>query len=427
MDFTVGQTFGDYRILHLLRASSTGSVYKVEHRITKRTEAMEVLPTEVATETQIERFEREMRVLARLNHPHIAALHNAIRLENQLVLFTEFLEGRTLESMLKSGRLTIDAGVGYIKQILSALQYAHEQGVVHRDVTPGHVIVTPGGQVKLTDFRLAKSLGDPALTNYGEILGSLPYLAPEHVKGRRQPDRRSDLYSVGAILYELVTGRKPFGERRTLAPILTDSECEPPPPSKLDATVTRQWDKVIHRSLARNPTNRFYSAEEFLGALGQLDQPSAERFIRQHARSLALGVAVASWASTALVWPAMETLGPVEPISVPLRQSHILPPAFAIIAKPRNANPQDRVAKPVNLAIVRPHHSQAHSDHAVLAPSLIEVSKTNEDVLIGSGEEPVSDSADVKDVKATLLPKKTFWSRLNIFKRRHGADLEEKQ
>ena len=148
-----------------------------------------------------------MRALARLSHPNIAALHNAIHSENQLILLMEYVEGQTLESMFRAGRLPLDTGIGYIKQMLSALGFAHQQGVVHRNITPANVLVTASGQVKLTDFGLSKSYGDALLTNCGEVLGSLPYLAPEQLKGTTQPDRRSDLYSVGAVLYEHLTGQ----------------------------------------------------------------------------------------------------------------------------------------------------------------------------------------------------------------------------
>src|ERR1700679_2620924 len=178
MGFHVGETFGDYSITAVLSAGGMGRVYKVEHSLSKRTESMKALSAELASEVQIKRFEREMRALARLSHPNIAALHNAVHSENQLILLMEYLEGQTLESLWSAGRLPLDTGIGYIKQILSALAYAHEQGVVHRDVTPANVMVTTGDHVKLSDFGLSKSYGDSLLTNCGEVLGSLPYLAP---------------------------------------------------------------------------------------------------------------------------------------------------------------------------------------------------------------------------------------------------------
>ena len=135
-----------------------------------------------------------MRSLARLSHPNIAALHNAVHSENQLILLMEFIEGQTLESMFSGGRLPLETGIGYIRQILSALGYAHQQGVVHRDVTPGNVMVT-GDYVKLTDFGLSKSYGDSLLTNCGEVLGSLPYLAPEQLKDQKWAD-----YMLGKTL-----------------------------------------------------------------------------------------------------------------------------------------------------------------------------------------------------------------------------------
>ncbi len=162
MDFQVGRAFGDYSITGLLGDEGMERVYKVEHRLTKRTEAMRLLAAEFATEIQIQRFEREMRVLARLNHPNIAVLHNALHAEKQLVIFTEFIDGQTLESILSAGRLPIDTGIGYIRQILYALRYAHQQGVVHRDVTPANVMVTAAGEVKLTDFGLFEVFRRPS-------------------------------------------------------------------------------------------------------------------------------------------------------------------------------------------------------------------------------------------------------------------------
>jgi serine/threonine protein kinase len=373
MDFHVGQTFGDYSITGVLGAGAMGQLYKVEHRLTKRTEAMKVLAAESATEIQIKRFQREMRVLARLNHPSIALLHNALHAEMQLIMFTEFVDGRTLESLLSAGRLPIDMGIGYIKQILSALGYAHQQGVVHRDVTPANVIVTDGGEVKLTDFGLSKSFGDPLLTNCGEILGSLPYLAPEQVKGVTQPDRRSDLYSVGAVLYEHLTGQKPFGAHRRLAPVLTDSEPDPQPPSQLEPSLAPQWDEIIRRALDRNPEHRYQSAEEFLASIAQFDEAAVAELPLPQLRTMGIGVAILAGLVVALAAsPEFKSLRPVAPIPAPLEWLHIVPPDFATSIPPP---PAKRVV----------HSVQRRA-------------------------EPVAPQPPAQ-------PKRSFWSKLNVFKK----------
>jgi len=376
MGFEVGQAFGDYSITALLGAGGIGQVYKVEHSITKRTELMKVLAVELASEIQIQRFEREMRVLARLSHPNIAALHNAVHSEKQLILLMEFIDGRTLESMLSAGRLPIDQGIGYIRQILLALGYAHQQGVVHRDVTPANMIITAAGEVKLTDFGLSKSFGDPLLTSCGEILGSLPYLAPERLKGATQPDQRSDLYSVGAILYEHLTGHKPFGVIRRLAPVLTDTEDEPQPPSQRDPSLSPQWDEIIHRALARNPEHRYRSAQEFLDAIAKVDQAPVAELLPPRHRALGFGIALAAGLSLALfASPSLNPLRPVAPLAVSLDRLHIAPPDFAMsLAPPPPVTHAKRIV---------------HSAPKIVEPPPIQREK-----------------------------KRTFWSKLNVFKKK---------
>src|ERR1700733_4120864 len=361
MGFHVGQIFGDYSIIAVLGAGGMGRVYKVEHCLTKRIEAMKVLSAELASETEIKRFEREMRALARLNHPNIAKLHNALHAENQLVLLMEFIEGETLESMFSAGRLPLDTGLEYVKQILLALGYAHQQGVVHRDVTPANVIVTAGGEVKLTDFGLSKSYGDPLLSQCGEVLGSLPYLAPEQLKGATQPDRRSDLYSAGAILYEHLTGQKPFGANRRLAPVLTDSDGDPRPPSELNPSLSVEWDEIMRRALARDPVHRYQSAEEFLEAIAQLDQPTGEADLPLP-QLRTLGIAIALFAGMVLAVvasPALNRFREVAPVTVPWRRLHIAPPDFATAMTPQ----------PAKLAEVRQVKRAPRSTHTVASSS----------------------------------------------------------
>jgi eukaryotic-like serine/threonine-protein kinase len=413
MDFHVGQTFGDYSITGLLGAGGMGQVYKVEHRLTKRTEAMKVLSAEFATDVQILRFEREMRVLARLSHPNIAVLHTAIHSEKQLILFMEFIDGRTLESMLGAGRLPMDVGIGYIKQTLSALGYAHQQGVVHRDVTPANLIVTAGGEVKLTDFGLSKSFGDPLLTNCGEILGALPYLAPEQLKGVTQPDQRSDLYSVGAILYEHLTGQKPFGSNRRLAAVITDSEAEPQPPSQLEPSLSPQWDEIVRRALARHPEHRYRSAGEFLDAIAQFDEVAVAELPLPQRRAMGVGIAIFAGLVLALAAsPEVDSLRPVAHLTAPLQRLHIAPPLFATVpAAPHLTPPPPAPVKRI-----------VHSAKAIVADTVADTGTEPLAAPVAESVEPtaapVAESTDPA-APAPVQPKKTFWSKMNVFKKKN--------
>ena len=207
MSLHVGEAVGDYRVVGIIGAGGMGQVFQVEHKITKRKEAMKVLIADLADDTQVQRFKREIEVQARLNHPNIAAVHNAFRLKDRMVLVLEFVEGQTLESLLAQRRPPLETGIDYVRQTLEALHYAHHNGVIHRDVSPANLMITENGLVKLMDFGVAKSLGDLRLTDGGSMIGSLYYMSPEQVKGATDPDPRSDIYSAGAILYEIVTGK----------------------------------------------------------------------------------------------------------------------------------------------------------------------------------------------------------------------------
>lgn len=394
MSFHVGQTFGNYCITGLLGAGSMGRVFKVENSLTKRTEAMKVLSAELASEIQIKRFEREIRALAKLNHANIAALYNALHSGNQLILFMECIEGRTLESLFGAGWLELDTGVGYIKQVLLALGYAHRQGVVHRDVTPANVIVMADGQVKLTDFGLSKSYGDSLLTNCGEILGSLPYLAPEQLQGNSQADRRSDLYSVGAILYEHLTGRQPFGEKRRLAQVLSDSEEEPQAPTQLEPGLSPEWDEICRRALARDPAGRYQSADEFLEAIAELEQPVVADLPMPRLRTLGIGIAIFAGLILAVIAsPTVKDIRQAPSMIVPWERLHILAPAFATAWSPTEPSAVRVPGRRVVKRAVRPAPVQAAA--------------------------PVQDKEDpqLEVVPGPAPAKRGFWSKLNVFRK----------
>src|ERR1017187_8534615 len=184
MNLEIGSTVGDYQVVEILGAGGMGQVYKVRNVISDRVEAMKVLLPDLANQPDLaDRFLREIKVQASLEHPNIAGLHTAVRVDNQLLMLMEFVEGVTLDQKLKTGPLPAADAVSYIMQVLSALEYAHGRGVVHRDIKPGNMMLTSGGVVKLMDFGIARSSADMKLTQTGTTVGSLYYMSPEQIQG----------------------------------------------------------------------------------------------------------------------------------------------------------------------------------------------------------------------------------------------------
>jgi serine/threonine protein kinase len=276
MNFGPGDRIGDYEVLCPLGAGGMGSVYKVRHAISQRIEALKViLPGTSATPEMTERFLREIRLQASLEHPHIASLHNAFRIHDELVMVMEFVEGVSLREKLHSLGITLGQALEYAGQVLSALAYAHAHGVVHRDIKPSNVMIAPHGVVKLLDFGLAMSSDaeshnvDLTLTQPGTLLGSPHYISPEQARGERA-DARSDVYSTGAMLYEMVGGRPPFqatGAGGAYAIIAAHLHEAPRSPAEVNPHVPQELARIVLKALAKSPADRFSNAEEFLAAL----------------------------------------------------------------------------------------------------------------------------------------------------------------
>ena len=243
-----------------------GQVYRVRHLISQRTEAMKVLISGSARPEVADRFLREIRVLANLSHPHIAALHTAFHHDDQLVMVMEFVEGFNLSERLKSG-LTLEHSLNYIRQVLSALEYAHARGVIHRDIKPSNIMINKEEQVKLLDFGLALiSSPDPRLTSSGSLLGSVHYISPEQIRGESL-DARSDLYALGVTMYELITGKLPVQGDSFPEIINFHLQKTPATPSSINPAVPENLSSVVMRALAKNRADRYQSASEFLSAL----------------------------------------------------------------------------------------------------------------------------------------------------------------
>jgi serine/threonine protein kinase len=178
-----------------------GQVFKVRNCISDRIEAMKILLPDVANRQELAaRFQREIKLLASLNHPNIAALRTALTVDNQLIMIMEYVEGITLAERLTQGPVPVRDTLSYMDQVLNALSYAHQQHIIHRDIKPANIILTPQGVIKVMDFGIARSGDERSLTMTGTTLGSLSYMSPEQVKGEAT-DARSDIYSTGISLY----------------------------------------------------------------------------------------------------------------------------------------------------------------------------------------------------------------------------------
>ncbi|HEV3419219.1 MAG TPA: serine/threonine-protein kinase [Candidatus Acidoferrum sp.] len=266
-EFTVGQSVGDYEVLSILGLGGMGKVYKVRNVISDRAEAMKVLLPDLNSHQSLaDRFLREIRLLASLNHPNIAALRTALTYENQLVMIMEFVEGETLANRIARAPISTAEAVNYSEQILSALSYAHKHNIIHRDIKPANMMLTPQGAVKLMDFGIARSGTDGSLTSTGTTLGSLNYMPPEQVRGEAA-DARSDLYSFGISLYELLTGKLPFQGDSQYSLMTAQLNQKPASPISLRADVPPALNEIILMAMAKEPSDRFQSADAFANAL----------------------------------------------------------------------------------------------------------------------------------------------------------------
>jgi serine/threonine-protein kinase len=274
MNYEVGERVGDYEVVARIGAGGMGAVYKVRNLITDRIEAMKVLLPDLRQAADLaERFNREIKVHASLVHPNIAALHTAMRVENQLVMIMEYVEGVSLSVRLRQGPINCHESVSYICQVLSALGYAHERGIIHRDIKPANIIVMPNRTVKLMDFGIAATTNTGTLQNRltaaGMALGSVHYMSPEQVKAGA-PDARSDLYSLGITFYEMVTGQCPIRGNSEYEIMAAHLALTPPSPIELNPFLPPPVAAIILKAIAKRPDDRFQTASEFRTTLEAL-------------------------------------------------------------------------------------------------------------------------------------------------------------
>src|SRR5437660_111666 len=304
MPCEVGQCAGGYEFLTLVDNSRGDAVYKVRNVLADRFELLRIISKESQqSQEDVDRFLREIKVHARLMHPNIITFHNASEIDGQVVMTYEFFDSVTLEKRLEQGRMTGREAAACMSQVLSALACAHDHGVTHREVSAANVLLGPEGKVKLTGFGLAKSASDPQLTQAGTVMGWIEYMAPEQIKGLPTLDRRADIYSAGAVLYEMVTGRVPFTGKSQFDVMMAHVNTPPEPPTSLNSDLSPEMSQVILTALAKEPEQRFQSADQFRQALnGAASAPSAPAPKPVPAPALAPAPVVAAAASPAESW-----------------------------------------------------------------------------------------------------------------------------
>src|SRR5918998_2382428 len=248
-----------YRIVRRLGSGGMATVYLAEDEVLGRRVAIKILNERHAGDMQfVERFRREAKNAASLSHPNIVSIYDRGEAEGTYYIAMEHLDGRTLKELIvarapATPRITIE----YARQILAALRFAHRKGIVHRDIKPHNVLVDSEGRVKVTDFGIARA-GGTQMTEVGSIVGTAQYLSPEQARGA-PVDQRSDIYSLGVVLYELLTGSVPFTGDAPVEIAMKHLSETPRPPSELREGIPRELDLVVMRALAKDPEERYAS------------------------------------------------------------------------------------------------------------------------------------------------------------------------
>src|SRR3954468_21409623 len=311
-DTLIGRTFDTrYVIERKLGSGGMADVYLAEDQELGRRVALKLLDDRHASDEQfVERFRREAQSAAGLNHPSIVSIFDRGYAEGTYYIAMEYLDGRTLKELLvKNGPTPVPIAIDYGRQILGALAFAHRNGIVHRDIKPHNIVVGTDGRLKVTDFGIARS-GASQMTEAGSIVGTAQYLSPEQARGA-PVDARSDLYSLGIVLYEMLTGKVPFTGDAPVEIAMKHLTAVPEPPSKLRPDIPHDLDAIVMRALAKDPEQRYASAEEMDAGLARVARGVAVSQKTEDAMTQVLAGAGATTSATMVTSPRSVTAPPV--------------------------------------------------------------------------------------------------------------------
>ena len=326
MNVATGTRLGPYEVLSPLGAGGMGEVYRARDSRLDREVAIKVLPASFANDQdRLRRFEQEARATSALNHPNILTIYDIGNNEGSPYIVSELLVGEELREQLNDGALTTRKAIDYAKQITDGLSAAHEKAITHRDLKPENIFVTTDGRVKILDFGLAKlrpaksGLGagsevatQKAITDPGVVLGTVGYMSPEQVRGQ-EADHRSDIFSFGSVLYEMLSGRRAFQGETTAETMTAILKQEPEELSETNAETNPVLDKIVRRCLEKKPERRFQSASDLAFALEALSTPSGARLETAARLRSVTGIARVArrwvWAALALTAVAVIVIG----------------------------------------------------------------------------------------------------------------------
>jgi len=253
----IGTTVSHYKILEKIGEGGMGVVYKTEGTKLKRTVALKFLPLEMMRDQEAkERFIQEAQAAAALNHPNICTVYEIDEADGHNFIAMEYIEGHSLKEKISSGPIGIDEALDIIGQISEGLREAHANGIVHRDIKPANIMLTKRNQAKIMDFGLAKLEWGVELTKTATIMGTVAYMSPEQAKGEKV-DLRTDIWALGAVLYEMLSGERPFESNRDQAVIYSILEEDPKSISKMRKNVPSELDHLVLKCLEKNPNNRY--------------------------------------------------------------------------------------------------------------------------------------------------------------------------
>ena len=260
----INSTIGEYRLVEKLGEGGMGEVYQGVHSKIGRVVAVKILSQAAHSPEFVERFLNEARIQGGLQHNNIVTLYDFLEYNGQPCIIMEYIEGRTLTDCVQTwGGIPLSDAIRYFQAIVEAIAYVHSRGIVHRDIKSNNVKVTPSGQIKLLDFGIAKSGASPALTVTGAFVGTLQYLSPEQLVGG-VADVRSDIWSLGVLLYEMTTSHLPF-EANTIGELCQKiTKASYTPPSVMNQNVPKEVQNIIQKCLKKNPSDRYQSARDLL-------------------------------------------------------------------------------------------------------------------------------------------------------------------